>query len=277
MFVVLNLVAMKTDLTFFMRIGTFGAVAVIVTMLFIIVYGVTGMHNTEFTFYLAQKSAEYKLDEINYHLYGFNSGYSSLAGVLGAGYCMHNITLPMVANAEKPKDNIKNIFVGYLLVFFTYVLIGVFGYIGLIGADFSHFYNPETGIVNIDQNYLNMFPVDSFPATLLRLLLLTQLITAHPLLNDFMRKLVINIIFRDTPVNVYDLSRKHLFYVNMAITILPLICCVFYPLIGSMIAVTSAISGFFIIYIVPIFTYLKKCRLEVDMLPEKNTMGREEK
>ena len=44
----------------------------------------------------------------------------------------------------------------------------------------------------------------------------------------------------------------------------PLFFCLFYPKIGSIIGVAASISGFFMIYVVPVITYLKMQRLEIE-------------
>ena len=66
-----------------------------------------------------------------------NSGFSSLAGVLCAGYFIHQCSLPIIANASEPDKVSRNVFLGYLLVFFTYALIGITGYYGFTDEIFQ--------------------------------------------------------------------------------------------------------------------------------------------
>ena len=54
-------------------------------------------------------------------------------GILGGGYYFHNMSLSMLHNAEKPQDNVRNIGIGFFLVFLTYSLIGVLGVYGFTG------------------------------------------------------------------------------------------------------------------------------------------------
>ncbi len=58
-------------------------------------------------------------------------------GILGGGYYLHNITLPIVRNAKYPEKNVRNLFIGYLLVFISYVLCGTLGYYGFTGTTFT--------------------------------------------------------------------------------------------------------------------------------------------
>lgn len=45
---------------------------------------------------------------------------------------------------------------------------------------------------------------------------------------------------------------------------MPLFFALFYPLIGNVIGVAASISGLFMIYIVPVMTYLKMKRIEIE-------------
>lgn len=64
-------------------------------------------------------------------------GFGSLMGILGGGYYLHNITLPIIKNNRNPENNVRDVFIGYLLVFFTYALCGTLGYFGFSGYYFT--------------------------------------------------------------------------------------------------------------------------------------------
>ncbi len=55
-------------------------------------------------------------------------------GILGGGYYLHNITLPIVRNSKKPENNVRDVFIGYFLVFLSYVICGTFGSFGFSGS-----------------------------------------------------------------------------------------------------------------------------------------------
>jgi hypothetical protein len=64
-------------------------------------------------------------------------------GILGGGYYLHNITLPIVRNAKYPENNVRNLLIGYLLVFFSYLICGTLGYYAFTGTYFdSYFADP---------------------------------------------------------------------------------------------------------------------------------------
>jgi len=48
------------------------------------------------------------------------------------------------------------------------------------------------------------------------------------------------------------------------VSIAPLLFCIFYPKIGTIISIAGAICGFFMIYVVPVLTYLKMKKIEIE-------------
>ena len=52
-FIILICIAMKKDLTIFLRISSFGAICVSALIIFVITYGVIGMSETKYQFYAA--------------------------------------------------------------------------------------------------------------------------------------------------------------------------------------------------------------------------------
>jgi hypothetical protein len=95
-------------------------------------------------------------------------------GILSGGYYLHNITLPIVRNSKKPENNVRDVFIGYLLVFLTYSVCGVLGYIGFKGTYFTE----TLGKKEITSNFLLMFPPDNVYATIIRFCTFGQLLAA---------------------------------------------------------------------------------------------------
>lgn len=60
----------------------------------------------------------------------FSPHYPHLLGILGGGYYLHNISLPIYRNSKNQDNNIRDVFLGYLLVFLSYSTCGVLGYYG---------------------------------------------------------------------------------------------------------------------------------------------------
>jgi len=122
---VLVAVSMKRDLSVFLKFGLFGSCCVTLMILFVCGYGIRGLMTTTYAWNLTRDH-----DEQGPQIVMFDTGFSSLAGILCAGYFIHQCSLPIIENAAHPEKNLRNVFIGYLLVFLCYVLVGSLGYIG---------------------------------------------------------------------------------------------------------------------------------------------------
>jgi len=53
-------------------------------------------------------------------------------------------------NSANPKNNIRDVFFGYLTVFVSYIIVGCLGYLGFTGERFdSRPHSEKTGIIEI--------------------------------------------------------------------------------------------------------------------------------
>jgi len=77
--------------------------------------------------------------------------------------------------------------------------------------------------------------------------------------NHFQRTVLFNLFYGTTEVN-----DTHFYAVNIGISLVPLFFAIFYPLVGNIIGVAASISGFFMIYIIPVITYLKMKKIEIE-------------
>ena len=66
-----------------------------------------------------------------------NTNFTPLAGVLGIGYFLHPVSVPIVRNNLNQQHNERDLSWGYLLVFLSYVVIGLSGYFGFMGLAFT--------------------------------------------------------------------------------------------------------------------------------------------
>jgi len=90
-------------------------------------------------------------------------------GILGGGYYFHNIALSVCRNARNPENNVRDVFLGYLATFMTYVLCGTLGYFGFTGSAFAEKIETDKELNGlIAQNSLDMFPTTSIMATFIR-------------------------------------------------------------------------------------------------------------
>lgn len=117
-------------MSLFIKFASFGVIFVFFTLLFIIGMGIYGFTTTNYVF-----NPTNKIDESEIKL--FNKYYPPLVAILGGGYFLHVIALPIIKDAKNPEDNAKNVFIGYFLVFLSYTVCGVFGYFGFSGTYFT--------------------------------------------------------------------------------------------------------------------------------------------
>jgi hypothetical protein len=108
-----------------------------------------------------------------------SKGFPPLMGILGGGYYLHNIMLPIIRNAKNPENNKRDVLIGYTLVFISYIICGSLGYFGFTG---EYFYDPLKGTRNIEQNCLNMFDTRNILAIIVRFGTFCQLFAAMALL-----------------------------------------------------------------------------------------------
>ena len=100
-----------------------------------------------------------------------------------------------------------------------------------------------------------MFAYDDIAAFILRLSIFFMLISTYPLVNFLLKNMILNLAYRGRmKTRLCDLM------LNLILILIPLLFALFYPAIGSVLAYVSAVSGFLIIYLLPVLAHLKKMR-----------------
>ena len=190
----------------------------------------------------------------------FNSEFTPLLGILGGGFYFHNMSLSMVANAEKPEHNTRNILIGFVLVFLTYCVIGVTGVYGFTGRQFAAF---EPSISLIKENCLNMMASDDKLATFIRSCILCQLLCVNTLLFGLLRSQIL-LFYSGVTKGIerindgcITLSRGKNFVLSFLMTLPPISLAIWYPYVGTLGALVASFSTMFVIYILPLATYTK--------------------
>lgn len=167
---------MKKNLGIFVKINTFGVIPIIIIVLFIIGIGFYSFTNTTFVYSLPEKIRNPQAALI----YMTNSGFPPLMGILGGGYYLHNITLPIIRNSKNPENNKRDVLIGYFLVFISYIVCGSLGYYGFSGSYFFDYINRNGG--QLGQNCLNMLDTKNALAIIVRFCTFCQLFAAMALL-----------------------------------------------------------------------------------------------
>lgn len=132
------------DLQIFVKLNSYGVVFIALLILFICGMGVYGLSNTTYT--TSEATFDSYLVESAIHpntpylamITLFGSHMAKLMGILGGGFYFHNISLPVIRNNKNQENNVRDVFIGYCLVFFTYCFAGVLGYYGFVGSTFSY-------------------------------------------------------------------------------------------------------------------------------------------
>ena len=140
LFVVLTLLCSKKDLGIFMRIGSFGVVFVILLMAFIMAMGFIALGDTSFVIGSAAQSDKTIWADDGRTLVMVNANFAPLCGIFCAGYFLHTCSLPIIRSNKNPGNNKRDVFIGYSLVFMSYVICGSLGYLGFLGTKFQAYF-----------------------------------------------------------------------------------------------------------------------------------------
>ena len=144
MFPIINL----KEITFLIKISSKGIFFVSFLLLFVLYIGFKSFGNTTYDFqYIANNGISPS------HISLFGDDPSLLAGALSLGYFTHTIIISVMKNNEKPENNKRDLFLGYLLVFITYTSIGIIGYFGFAGSDFYEYYAKGKEFTDVKLNY----------------------------------------------------------------------------------------------------------------------------
>lgn len=174
-----------------------------------------------------------------------------MIGLLGGGYYFHNIALTVVQGARYPEKNVRNVFLGYLATFLTYVLCGTLGCYGFLGKKFEPFLVKNKG--DITGNDLDMFSNDAVPATFIRFCAFAQLLTINALMVRLERSQILLLV---TGKQDASTNKVHIL-MNLAILTPAFIIAIVYPKISSLASLLSAFASLFVVYLIPVCTYLK--------------------
>ena len=171
-------------------------------------------------------------------------------------------SLPIIHNAAEPEKNKINVFIAFFIVFLTYTSVGTLGYFAFSGQLFKEiFESQESQQGVITQNFLSMFYYDQIPAIFIRVVIYCQLTCSLPLSNHFFRSLLMDMVYKNNDFEALGKTKFRL--LNLSILIAPLGFSLFYPKVGSILVYASSLSGFFLIYVVPVVTYMKMKKLEI--------------
>lgn len=151
-------------------------------------------------------------------IYLVSNGFANLAGVLCAGYFLHQFSLPIVKSSANPANVKRDVFLGYFMVFMSFVLVGSMGYFGFNGPKF------EDKNTLFSQNFLQMYKYDDPAVVIIRCIFSIQMIFTYPLLNHFQRSIILNLFLRQRGYHTLeDLPFSYFLGINIVVSLIPLL------------------------------------------------------
>lgn len=130
---------MRKDLEIFIKLNFFGAWMIFVVVIFVLGYGFYAFSNTEYTFVIGEaKRPDLNTDVREISL--FNLNFAPLMGMLGGGYYLHNISIPIARTAKNQETVNKDIVLGYFCCCMSYLICGTIGLFGFYGTYFNKYY-----------------------------------------------------------------------------------------------------------------------------------------
>ena len=237
----------KKDLSFLIKLSSFGVYFVSILILYMIYTGISSIINTEFHFdYIKNKNGS----DVRYLSY-FGEDIGLLSGALSLGYFCHTSILPTLKNNKNQNNNIRDLILGYIFSGITFALTGIIGYIGFSGKKFD---------VTFQKNWFLFFEYDDYYILFFRLLNVFQLGVVFPILVYVVRFQIFNFFYgNDYP------SKKLILIYGISSLILCLIIIYFcYDILSELIGVIGATTSLILIYtfppIIKILSYIMKKR-----------------
>lgn len=132
-FAILWILTARRDMGIFIKINTFGVIFTIIIILSICSIGVYAIATNKYEYHAFinnDKGNPLPVDPSAGVVLMFATQYSHLMGILGGGFYLHNISLPIYRNSKNPENNVRDMFIGFLVVAISYILCGVLGYYG---------------------------------------------------------------------------------------------------------------------------------------------------
>ena len=219
------------EMHFLAKFNSYGIYFVSALLIFVIYTGIKSLATDTFHFEYMENIEGSK--DRNLFLFGTNPGI--LTGTLSIGMFCHSVILPLMKNNRNPKNNQRDLFLGYVCVTLTYIIIGIMGYIGFSGSDYS----PD-----FKQNWFRFFKSDNYFILVLRILNVIQLTSIFPILFYVVRTQLFTTFFKSylkkkAAIIIFSVSL-------LCLCIIILYLC--YDILGKLIAYIGAGTALILVY-----------------------------
>ena len=172
---------------------------------------------------------------IDRNLFLFGENISTLTGTLSLGLFSHSVILNLLKSNKIQENNQRDLFWGYFCVTMTYIIIGIMGYIGFSGSDFSS---------DFKDNWFLFYKSDNYFILVLRILNVVQLISIFPILFFSVRKQLFMTFFESQLNNTISII-----IFSAILLVLCLIVLYFcYNTLGKLIGIIGASTSLILIY-----------------------------
>ena len=124
---------MRKDTSIFIKLNSIGVIFTIIIIISIIGIGIYALVASKYeytSYYDNSKANPPSQDPDASMILLFAANYSHLMGILGGGFYLHNISLPIYRNSKHPENNVRDVFLGFVMVCLSYMICGVLGYYG---------------------------------------------------------------------------------------------------------------------------------------------------
>ena len=246
------------EMRLLVKFNSYGIYFVSILLLFVIYTGISSLIKDTFHF-------EYKQNiegDKNRYLLLFGENINRLSGTLSLGLFCHSVILPLLKNNRKPENNQRDLFLGYVCVTFTYIIIGIMGYIGFSGSEFSSTFH---------DNWFRFFKSDNYFILVLRLLNVIQLSSIFPILFFVVRQQLFS-TFCESYIN----SKIHRVVFSLILFSLCIIVLYFfYDTLGDFISYLGASTALILVYTISpitnmIYYYMRhQTKKEVKLITNK--------
>jgi len=176
------------------------------------------------------------------------SGTIILSGFLQGSFECHTVVVSLLKDSEEPKNNQRDLVIGYMCIFLTYLMIGVPFYITYPGW--------KTCISDV---FVNNIPRNEVLVPILTIIMCLRLITVIPINVLSLRAQLFSTLFRKRYAGCTSMVLYNLFMVAMGC-----IFAIFYDKIGDITRYVCSFCGMIYVYLIPCV---------VEMLFQKENKG----
>ena len=216
------------------KISAYGVYFVSFLLFFVIYTGFASLAKDSFRIEYKENIEGNKVRNI--FLFGKNIGL--LAGNISVGFFSHAVIIPIMKKNKNQEKNKRDLFLAFLFVVVTYIVIGIFGYIGFSGSDFKS---------NYEKNWFRFFKSDNIFILILRIFSVFQLISIFPLILFVDRTTIFTNFFR----SYIDKLKPIIIFSIIALLLCILILYFFYDLLPELIGFIGAGSAIILVYSFP--------------------------